>query len=119
MAAWTVAAHRATNMTQLSTLKTASLLHRRGLAGAADHHGPPKVNFWQDPTSPSKWKEEHFVILSLTGWGLLFYGGYKLFTGGKGKNEEVHTKLEHQTRLEVVTTSAAKKLFYLNSASQM
>lgn len=25
----------------------------------ADHHGPPKVNFWQDPMSPSKWKEEH------------------------------------------------------------
>ena len=25
----------------------------------ADHHGPPKVNFWQDPLSPSKWKEEH------------------------------------------------------------
>lgn len=25
----------------------------------ADHHGPPKVNLWQDPMSPSKWKEEH------------------------------------------------------------
>ncbi|RZB83275.1 hypothetical protein D0Y65_032026, partial [Glycine soja] len=54
------------------------------------HHGPPKVNFWQDPTSPSKWKEEHFVIVSLTGWGVLFYIGYKFFTRGKGKNEEVH-----------------------------
>jgi len=30
----------------------------------ADHHGPPKVNLWEDPMSPSKWKEEHvrFVI---------------------------------------------------------
>ncbi|WVZ03181.1 hypothetical protein V8G54_023987 [Vigna mungo] len=102
------------------------LIHRRGLAGAADfwavpfafacssaaffenlglgcdvkntvcvcsaifdHHGPPKVNFWKDPMSPSKWKEEHFVIISLAGWGLLVYGGYKLFTGGKGKKEEV------------------------------
>lgn len=31
-----------------------------------------------------------FVIVSLTGWGLLFYGGYKFFTEGKnGKKEEV------------------------------
>ncbi|MBA0781977.1 hypothetical protein Gotri_002856 [Gossypium trilobum] len=28
----------------------------------ADHHGPPKVNFWQDPMSPSKWKEEHVSL---------------------------------------------------------
>lgn len=28
-----------------------------------------------------------FVIASLTGWTLLFYGGYKFFTGGK--KEEV------------------------------
>ncbi|KAJ4982011.1 hypothetical protein NE237_032848 [Protea cynaroides] len=27
-----------------------------------DHHGPPKVNFWEDPLSPSKWKEEHLKI---------------------------------------------------------
>ncbi|XP_004507217.1 uncharacterized protein [Cicer arietinum] len=59
------------------------LIQRRGLAGAADHHGPPKVACWKDPMSPSKWKEEHFVIVSLTGWGLLIYGGYKLFAGGK------------------------------------
>nr|KYP68826.1 hypothetical protein KK1_022472 [Cajanus cajan] len=71
----------------LSSSKTPiQLIHRRGLA---DHHGPPKVDFWKDPMSPSKWKEEHFVIISLSGWGLLFYGGYKLFTGGKGKKEEV------------------------------
>ncbi|KAI3989952.1 hypothetical protein MKX01_003655, partial [Papaver californicum] len=42
-----------------------------------DHHGPPKVNCWQDPLSPSKWKEEHFVIVSLAGWGLAIYGGFK------------------------------------------
>ncbi|XP_014493424.1 uncharacterized protein LOC106755728 [Vigna radiata var. radiata] len=73
----------------LSSSKTPiQLIQRRGLAGAADHHGPPKVNFWKDPMSPSKWKEEHFVIISLAGWGLLVYGGYKLFTGGKGKKEE-------------------------------
>lgn len=31
----------------------------------ADHHGPPKVNFWEDPMHPSKWKQEHvsFIII--------------------------------------------------------
>ncbi|KAG4960839.1 hypothetical protein JHK87_037472 [Glycine soja] len=29
-----------------------------------------------------------FVIVSLTGWGVLFYIGYKFFTRGKGNNEE-------------------------------
>ncbi|KAM3320575.1 hypothetical protein P3S67_007777 [Capsicum chacoense] len=56
--------------------------------GDADHHGPPKVNFWQDPMSPSKWKEEHFVIVSFTSSGLAFYGGYMLFTGGKKEKKE-------------------------------
>ncbi|KAL2594349.1 hypothetical protein AAZV13_12G184900 [Glycine max] len=91
MAAWTVAARRATNMVQLSSQTTSSLLHRRGLAGAAvlifESNALPskmgigiwKVNFWQDPMSPSKWKEEH---------GVLLYSGYKFFTRGKGKNEE-------------------------------
>ncbi|KAF7823040.1 uncharacterized protein G2W53_021184 [Senna tora] len=86
------AARQAASMSRLSSPRTpiqaANLIHRRGLAGAADHHGPPKVNCWKDPMSPSKWKEEHFVIVSLSGWGLLFYGGYKFFTGGKGKKEE-------------------------------
>ncbi|KAK4269989.1 hypothetical protein QN277_023079 [Acacia crassicarpa] len=51
---------------------------------SSNHHGPPKVNFWQDLMNPFKWKEEHFVI-SLIGWGLLLYGGYKIFTRGKEK----------------------------------
>jgi hypothetical protein len=29
-----------------------------------------------------------FVIVSLTGWGVAIYGGYKIFAGGK--KEEVH-----------------------------
>ncbi|GAB2274826.1 hypothetical protein Dimus_009600 [Dionaea muscipula] len=74
---------------QPSLAEAANLVPRRGLAGAADHHGPAKINCWQDPMSPSKWKEEHFVLVSLTGWGLVIFGGYKLFTGGKGKKEEV------------------------------
>ncbi|KAK8714146.1 hypothetical protein V6N13_149343 [Hibiscus sabdariffa] len=91
----TVAARRAAALARTpapapAPFHAASLIPRRGLAGAADHHGPPKVNFWQDPMSPSKWKEEHFVIVSLTGWGLLFYSGYKFFTKGK-KEEAVET----------------------------
>ncbi|XP_010095824.2 uncharacterized protein LOC21405002 [Morus notabilis] len=81
-------ARQAATLSRVSSPKTATnLIQRRGLAGAADHHGPPRVNFWEDPMSPSKWKEEHFVIVSLSGWGLLFFGGYKFFTRG-GKKEE-------------------------------
>ncbi|KAK4286191.1 hypothetical protein QN277_002783 [Acacia crassicarpa] len=86
------AARRAASLSRISSQRTPilapNLIHKRGLAGAADYHGPPKVNCWQDPMSPSKWKEEHFVIVSLSGWGLLFFSGYKLFTRGKGKKEE-------------------------------
>ncbi|GFQ06245.1 hypothetical protein PHJA_002768500 [Phtheirospermum japonicum] len=98
MAAWTAAARQAANLARLSTPRSSqasTLVQRRGLSGGGVHHGPPKVNVWQDPLSPSKWKEEHFVIVSLTGWGLLIFGGYKLFAGGK--KEEVQfdaSKLE-------------------------
>ncbi|XP_058073212.1 uncharacterized protein LOC131221924 [Magnolia sinica] len=79
-----------------SPAQTARLLQRRGLAGGGDPHGPPRINFWQDPMSPSKWKEEHFVIVSLTGWGLLIYGGFKAFSGGKkDKKEEKVTEAAH------------------------
>nr|XP_009420531.1 PREDICTED: uncharacterized protein LOC104000253 [Musa acuminata subsp. malaccensis] len=73
----------------------AKLVPRRGLAGGGDHHGPPKINMWEDLLSPSKWKEEHFVLTSLTGWALLFYGGYKLFGGKKDTKEVVGEKLVH------------------------
>uniref|UniRef100_A0A2P2JHF3 Uncharacterized protein LOC105646993 n=1 Tax=Rhizophora mucronata TaxID=61149 RepID=A0A2P2JHF3_RHIMU len=93
------AARRAASLNRISSPKTStpavSLIHRRGLAGAADHDGPPKVSCWQDPTSPSKWKEEHFVIVSLSGWGLLFFGAYKFFTRGKDKKEEKLVEAVH------------------------
>ncbi|KAF3443848.1 hypothetical protein FNV43_RR13538 [Rhamnella rubrinervis] len=61
------AARQAATLSRISTSRTsaqaANLIQRRGLAGAADHHGPPKVNFWQDPMSPSKWKEEHLLVV--------------------------------------------------------
>ncbi|XVE66244.1 hypothetical protein DITRI_Ditri08aG0064800 [Diplodiscus trichospermus] len=55
-----VAARRETILAQTpAPSQAASLISRRGFADAVDHHGPPKVNFWEDPISPSKWKEEH------------------------------------------------------------
>ncbi|GMH07213.1 hypothetical protein Nepgr_009053 [Nepenthes gracilis] len=93
------AARQAASFSRMSTPKPSTqashLICRRGLAGAADHHGPPRVNFWQDPLNPSKWKEEHFVIVTLSGWGLLFFGGYKFFTRGKGKKEEKLPETSH------------------------
>ncbi|KAF4394366.1 hypothetical protein G4B88_018516 [Cannabis sativa] len=81
------AARQAATLTRISTPRTpfqaANLVQKR------DHHGPARVNVWEDPMSPSKWKEEHFVIVSLSGWGLLIFGGYKLFSGGKDKKEEL------------------------------
>ncbi|RCV42008.1 hypothetical protein SEVIR_9G179100v4 [Setaria viridis] len=65
----------------------ARLVSRRGLAGAADGHGPAKVPLWKDPMSPSKWKEEHFVLASLSMWGAVIYGGIKFFTGGKKEDK--------------------------------
>ncbi|KAF8722020.1 hypothetical protein HU200_022645 [Digitaria exilis] len=70
-----------------SSSPLARLVARRGLAGAADGHGSTKVPMWKDPLSPSKWKEEHFVLVSLSGWGAAIFGGYKFFTGGKKEDK--------------------------------
>ncbi|KAJ0046390.1 hypothetical protein Pint_04443 [Pistacia integerrima] len=70
MSALTATARQAANLVRLSSAKSASasqaasVIHRRGLAGGGDHHGPPKVNFWEDPLSPSKWKEEHVSLFA-------------------------------------------------------
>ncbi|XP_077254054.1 uncharacterized protein LOC143893013 [Tasmannia lanceolata] len=92
MAAWVAASRQAGSLSRLSSptsvAQASKLIQRRGLAGGGDPHGPPKVNFWQDPMSPSKWKEEHFVLVSLSGWGLLIYGGMKMFSGGKKDKED-------------------------------
>ncbi|KAI0529629.1 hypothetical protein KFK09_002183 [Dendrobium nobile] len=75
----------ASSLRRLSSpsLLPAKLIPRRSLSAGGDHHGPPRINLWEDPLSPSKWKEEHLVLASLSGWGLIFYGGYKFFSGGK------------------------------------
>ncbi|XP_042520245.1 uncharacterized protein LOC122093814 [Macadamia integrifolia] len=103
MAAWAAAARQAASLARISSrtsvtsvAQSARLIQRRGLSGGGDHHGPAKVNCWQDPMSPSKWKEEHFVIVSLSGWGLLIFGSYKFFTGGKkDKKDEIVAEASH------------------------
>ncbi|XP_070004046.1 uncharacterized protein LOC107765110 isoform X1 [Nicotiana tabacum] len=57
----TTAARRAAAFTRFPSSTTSSLVQRRGLAGAADHHGPPKVNCWSEPMNPAQWKEEHVL----------------------------------------------------------
>ncbi|KAJ1703984.1 hypothetical protein LUZ63_003763 [Rhynchospora breviuscula] len=84
----------------LADTPAARIVPRRGMASAEGHHGPAKVNIWEDPLSPSKWKEEHFVLASLSGWGLVIYGGSKAFGGGKkekpeSKQEEATVKAGH------------------------
>ncbi|KAH7285661.1 hypothetical protein KP509_33G039500 [Ceratopteris richardii] len=69
-------------------------LFSRGFS-ADPHHGPPKVNFWEDPTSPSKWKEEHFVLISLAGWGLFGYGVYKGIAALANKTAAKEVKPSH------------------------
>ncbi|MQL80105.1 hypothetical protein Taro_012551 [Colocasia esculenta] len=68
-AALMVAARRVSNPPTVTppalTSPAVRRIPRRGLAGGADPHGPPKVNFWEDPLSPSKWKEEHVSIVSI------------------------------------------------------
>ncbi|XP_057527270.1 60S ribosomal protein L11-2-like [Amaranthus tricolor] len=48
--------------------------------------------------NPGSWKEEQFVIVSLSGWGLLIFGGYKFFAGGKDKKEAPEKKLSNRMR---------------------
>ncbi|KAJ4798604.1 Aerobic glycerol-3-phosphate dehydrogenase [Rhynchospora pubera] len=84
----------------LADTPAARIVPRRGMASAEGHHGPAKVNIWEDPLSPSKWKEEHFVLASLSAWGLVIYGGSKAFGGGKkekpeSKQEEATVKAGH------------------------
>ncbi|XP_021726036.1 uncharacterized protein LOC110693208 isoform X2 [Chenopodium quinoa] len=97
MTAWFGATRQAAQLTRLSSSKLAGappFIQRRGFSSGGDHHGPPKVNFWQDPLSPSRWKEEQFVIVSLAGWGTLFYGSYKFFVRDKKEKKDEVNKLE-------------------------
>ncbi|WZZ02519.1 hypothetical protein YC2023_088440 [Brassica napus] len=58
-------ARRAMSLAQIPSARVpASVCQRRGLAGAADHHGSTKVDFWKQPTNPGNWKEEHVPFIS-------------------------------------------------------
>ncbi|KAJ6349029.1 hypothetical protein OIU77_006587 [Salix suchowensis] len=108
------AARQASILSRISSPKSpaqaAALIHRRGLAGAADHHGPPRINFWQDPMSPSKWKEEHFVIVSLSGWGVLIYGGYKFFHRRQGQGRVGNPIVDKENETNVAKGSKCLKV---------
>ncbi|XVF78098.1 hypothetical protein PTKIN_Ptkin14bG0101500 [Pterospermum kingtungense] len=92
MSAWITMARQAANLARLSSPKSAysspqaaTLIPRRGLAsggGGTEQHGAPKVNFWEAPMHPTKWKNEQFAIFALTGVGLLFYGANKYSNAG-------------------------------------
>eukprot|EP00243_Klebsormidium_subtile_P002858 TRINITY_DN157_c0_g1_i1.p1 TRINITY_DN157_c0_g1~~TRINITY_DN157_c0_g1_i1.p1 ORF type:complete len:121 (-),score=6.81 TRINITY_DN157_c0_g1_i1:421-783(-) len=75
---------------RLSTplMRTNQLVQSRSFAAGAHGHESSKVDFWKEPANPANWKEEQFVLLSLAGWGLLIYGGYKAATGGGKKKSD-------------------------------
>ncbi|CAK9226735.1 unnamed protein product [Sphagnum jensenii] len=85
---------------RLLRMKAPSSVQRssRTFASDAHEHGPKRVALWEDPMHPGRWKEEHFVFVSLAGWGVLIYGGYKLFSGGsKEKNDTAPAKSSAST----------------------
>ncbi|CAO2181320.1 unnamed protein product [Urochloa humidicola] len=63
----------------------ARFISRRGLG----RYNPVKVNLWEDPKSPVRWKTSHFVVTSITVWGVCVYGGFKPF----GDDEKSKTKV--------------------------
>jgi hypothetical protein len=75
---------------RLLRMKAPSSVQRssRTFASDAHEHGPKRVSLWEDPMHPGRWKEEHFVFVSLAGWGVLIYGGYKLFAGGSKEKKD-------------------------------
>ncbi|CAO2186118.1 unnamed protein product [Urochloa humidicola] len=68
------------------------LISRRGLADPAGRYCPVKVNLWEDPMSPMRWKQSHFIVASITVWGVFVYGGFKLFGEDKKNKTEVQSK---------------------------
>jgi len=44
---------------------------------AADPHGPPKVNMWEDIQNPSNWKEEQIVLSILGTWAVVITSALK------------------------------------------
>ncbi|TVU13120.1 hypothetical protein EJB05_40832 [Eragrostis curvula] len=72
-----------------SASSSSRIISRRGLAGVADHRGlDQKVNLWEAPMSPMKWKNGQFVIATTSIWAGLVYGGFELFDGKKEDESE-------------------------------
>ncbi|TVU21389.1 hypothetical protein EJB05_31019, partial [Eragrostis curvula] len=57
-----------------SSSSLARLISRRGLASPAGRRWTAeKVNLWEDPTSPMRWKDGHFVLASVSIWAGIMY----------------------------------------------
>ncbi|KAK9835586.1 hypothetical protein WJX74_003635 [Apatococcus lobatus] len=63
---------------QLTTLS--SKVPARGYAAAPGE--APKVNCWQAPSDPAKWKEEQVVFAVLGSWAVVITAAFQL-KGGK------------------------------------
>uniref|UniRef100_A0A0D9VVW9 Uncharacterized protein n=1 Tax=Leersia perrieri TaxID=77586 RepID=A0A0D9VVW9_9ORYZ len=117
MASRLVAAAAASSSSSSSPL--ARLISRRGLA--AEHHGPAKVNMWQDPLNPANWKEEHFVLASLAMWGGIFYGVSRLFSGMKKDKTTERLVSVNPTfylwRINLVQKAVGRSVFQAGSRS--
>ncbi|CAO2205211.1 unnamed protein product [Urochloa humidicola] len=72
-----------------SSSSLARLISRRGLADYPRRYDPVKVNLWEDPMSPMRWKQSHFILTSLTVWGVFSYGVLKLFDDDEKNKTEV------------------------------
>lgn len=49
-----------------------------------------------------------FVFVSLAGWGALFYGGYRFFTGGSKKEAPVKVEIDAKKDTSSGNDKAAK-----------
>ncbi|CAL4952263.1 unnamed protein product [Urochloa decumbens] len=88
MASRLAAAAVAAASSSSSPSSLARLIPRRGLADPAGRYCPVKVNLWEDPMSPMRWKQSHFIVTSITVWAGFVYCGFKLF----GEDEKNKTK---------------------------
>lgn len=86
----------------------------------ADHHGPPKVNLWQDPMSPSKWKEEHVSPFSFNFhcyWcfiKILFFGLIIYVCAFGSASVESCFWVKLPKRVKVFLKKELRKLFFQN-----
>ncbi|KAH0986747.1 hypothetical protein GBA52_013924 [Prunus armeniaca] len=112
MAVWTAAARQAANMARLSSPKSACTAQAASLipsvrSSRRSSWTPPKVNFWEDPMHPFKWKQEHdatLVTISLA----------RMFSLALSPCHQFNIGLPFKTTLDYnVISRFSRKLFYI------